>query len=123
MAALVAELPDRPKLGVYAVIIRRPDDEGIPTVILQESTADPEVLSAAVRVALSTTRRSMGGAIRKEVRMSLRRSAQSPPNRVVEPKWALALADLRAQVDGNVPGVGRGRALMLTIPRAKTLGG
>ena len=118
-AVIVALVNEVPIKGARAVIIRRPDDGGVPTVLLSERDASAEDLFRAVRVSTSTRLRKLGESIRKEIRFALRRTTASASPASIEPKWGVALADLRSQAEQELPQIGKGRAIILRMPKSR----
>jgi hypothetical protein len=101
-----------------ARIIRRPNDQGIPLVVLPEASTTDESLAEALRIALRSVDQ-YGTSPKRATTITLKRNAQIAlrPGKPIPADWRAALAVVRQAPVGNVQGLGPVRAATVRVSR------
>ena len=118
--ALVGSLDDP---TFRALVVRRPDDAGVPLLLLPQETATGEDLLRGLQAASrSLGYTSQAGKQRTiAVRYGPKRQQQRLPVRMSFAKWDAALAHLRGSPQVDLEGYGKARVIvMASITRSRT---
>jgi len=114
--ALIAKLEDS---TFRAMVVRRPDDEGIPLLLLPENAANGEDLLRGLQAAgrsISGYRPTAGKSSIIAVRFGSKRKEPSERMRATFTKWEGALSALRQAPKVDLKGYGKARVTMMSNP-------
>jgi len=105
---ILALVPKLDAPGARVSVLRRPNDKGIPIVLLQESDVTKDDILLGLRGAVAAYRRH-GAAPEKESKMAVRAKARSSKGAAV-PVVDRNVENLKKAALMNIPGVGKVRA-------------
>ena len=114
--ALVASVEDQ---SARAVVVRRPDDNGVPLVLVPTQTASGEALMRGLQAAertLRTYKPTPGKSAIVTVRFGAKRKEPTPNQKKLFEPWEAAIVALRNVGQTDVPGVGPARTVMMLAP-------
>lgn len=118
--AIVQELKDA---TAQAMIYRRPDDNGVPVVVLREASITARDIQSALPAAARSIA-TQGASVVRERWISLHRhSVSSPSSSQPKATFQTIVEMVQAQPAENIPGIGEGRMIRVwtspppTLPR------